>query len=119
MPKGEPSSSSSTTCESSPSSASGSTCSTTAGSSRRERPKRCAPMLRCNRPTWASDVLLQMVDVCAGYDRMQILHGIGLSVKEGHLVAIVGPNGSGKTTALKALIGLIRPTRGNVIFAGE
>ena len=64
-------------------------------------------------------MLLRMVDVCAGYDRMQILHGIGLEVEEGRMVAIVGPNGSGKTTALKALIGLLRPTRGNVVFGGE
>ena len=64
-------------------------------------------------------MLLTMADVCAGYDRMQILHGIGLSVEEGRLVAIVGPNGSGKTTALKALIGLIRPSRGSVVFGGE
>lgn len=47
---------------------------------------------------------------------MQILHGICLSVPRGQLVAIVGPNGSGKTTALKALIGLIRPTSGAVTF---
>ena len=61
-------------------------------------------------------MLLRMRDICAGYDRMQILHGICLSVEPRQMVAIVGPNGSGKTTALKALIGLIRPTSGEVVF---
>jgi branched-chain amino acid transport system ATP-binding protein len=64
-------------------------------------------------------VLLCLQDIRAGYDRMEILHGINLFVHSGELVAIVGPNGSGKTTALKALIGLLSPTDGKVVFQGE
>ena len=64
-------------------------------------------------------MLLCLQDIRAGYDRMEILHGITLVVNAGELVAIVGPNGSGKTTALKALIGLLSPTGGKVVFQGE
>ena len=48
-----------------------------------------------------------------------ILRGVDFSVREGELVAIMGPNGSGKTTAMLALAGAIKPTKGQVMVKGS
>ncbi len=55
----------------------------------------------------------------AAYGRIPILHGIDLNVAEGEFVGILGHNGMGKTTFLKTLIGLLRPTGGNVELHGQ
>ncbi|AEA34005.1 metal ABC transporter ATP-binding protein [Hippea maritima] len=47
-----------------------------------------------------------------------ILDGVSFEVKKGEFVAIIGPNGAGKTTLIKTLLGLIRPTRGDVKISG-
>ncbi|BCJ42849.1 ABC transporter ATP-binding protein [Actinoplanes ianthinogenes] len=48
-----------------------------------------------------------------------MLHGIRFTVKPGEIVAVLGANGAGKTTLLRTLSGLVRPTRGSVVFDGE
>jgi ABC-2 type transport system ATP-binding protein len=48
----------------------------------------------------------------------RVLHGISFSVRENEIFGFVGPNGSGKTTTLKVLMGLIRPTRGRATILG-
>jgi branched-chain amino acid transport system ATP-binding protein len=53
------------------------------------------------------------------YGRAQILFGLGLDVREGEAVALVGRNGAGKSTTLKSIIGLLRPTAGAIRFAGR
>ena len=55
----------------------------------------------------------------AGYGRIPILHGIDLSVADGETVGILGHNGMGKSTLMKAAMGLVRPTGGTVEFQGE
>ncbi len=62
--------------------------------------------------------MLELVDIDAGYGRTTVLHGVSVpgSTK---VVAVLGHNGAGKTTLLRAAIGLIRPTRGKVLFDGE
>ena len=50
----------------------------------------------------------------AGYGRLEVLHGLDLSVADGELVAVIGANGAGKTTLLRTLSGLIRPSSGEV-----
>ena len=47
------------------------------------------------------------------------LDGVNLQIQEGTIHAIIGPNGAGKTTLFNLLSGLLRPTRGRVVFAGE
>lgn len=53
------------------------------------------------------------------YDDVVAVDGLDLDVREGEVVALVGPNGSGKTTCLKAAVGLLRPTRGHVFVDGR
>jgi zinc transport system ATP-binding protein len=56
--------------------------------------------------------------VWAGYDHEQVLEDINLSVYEGDFVGLIGPNGGGKTTLLRVLLGLLPPTRGEVRVLG-
>jgi len=63
--------------------------------------------------------LLQVRDIHAGYDKLEILHGISLEVGSGDLVCIIGPNGSGKSTTLKSITGFLHPKSGHIIFNGK
>lgn len=63
--------------------------------------------------------MLEVQGLTAAYGRIPILHGIDLSVAEGEFVGILGHNGMGKTTFLKTLIGLLRPTGGSIELKGE
>jgi len=58
--------------------------------------------------------LLRIDNVSAGYHGQDVLRGLSLTVEEGNLVAIVGPNGHGKTTMLRAISGLLRLTGGSI-----
>src|SRR5437588_4692006 len=55
----------------------------------------------------------------AGYGEVQVLWGISLGASRGQLTTIIGANGVGKTTALRAIAGSIRPWGGRVLFDGK
>ena len=63
--------------------------------------------------------MLAVEGLKTAYGRIPILHGIDLNIAEGEFVGILGHNGMGKTTLLKSLIGLLRPTDGSIEFKGE
>ena len=60
---------------------------------------------------------VQNINVCYGF--VQVLWDISFRVEEGEIVAIVGSNGAGKSTTLKTISGLLRPTSGSIAFKGE
>jgi branched-chain amino acid transport system ATP-binding protein len=62
---------------------------------------------------------LELRDVYAGYGRIEVLHGVTLSVPAGCVYALLGPNGAGKTTTMLAASGYLRPTAGCVHVAGS
>ena len=62
--------------------------------------------------------LLAVRDLAAGYGKVPILHGVSLAVYPGEAVSLIGPNGAGKSTVLKAVMGLLKPTAGEIRFGG-
>ena len=63
--------------------------------------------------------LLEACGVVAGYGETEILHGVSITVDEGEVVTIIGPNGCGKSTLMKAIVGLVRVRNGRVTFRGR
>jgi branched-chain amino acid transport system ATP-binding protein len=66
-----------------------------------------------------SEQLLRVEALAAGYGDVQILWGISLAAAPGAVTTLVGANGAGKTTMLRAVMGSIAPSAGRVVFAGE
>lgn len=64
-------------------------------------------------------VLLEVRDVVVHYGRIRALHGVSLKVHEGELVTLLGSNGAGKTTMMRAISGLRPLTSGSVWFDGR
>lgn len=67
----------------------------------------------------ANDALLQAKSLCAWYGAAQILFDVNIDVGRGEVVALMGRNGAGKSTTLKALTGMLDKRRGSVMFMGK
>ena len=63
--------------------------------------------------------MLELQNLTAGYGSITALHGISLRVEQGSIVTLVGANGAGKSTALRAASGLVPVREGKVLFEGE
>ena len=66
-----------------------------------------------------TEPLLAVEALDAGYDAVQALFGVSLTVDAGEVVLLAGRNGAGKSTTLKTIMGLVRPRAGRVRFAGR
>jgi branched-chain amino acid transport system ATP-binding protein len=67
----------------------------------------------------ATEPLLKVEGIHSFYGKSHILHGISLEVGRGEVVGLLGRNGVGKTTTLKAIAGLVHPSAGQVLFEGQ
>jgi len=63
--------------------------------------------------------MLRLDGVCAGYGRAPVLSDVSVEVGQGDLVCLVGANGAGKSTTLKTISGLVRPSAGRIVFDGR
>jgi ABC-type branched-subunit amino acid transport system ATPase component/ABC-type branched-subunit amino acid transport system permease subunit len=63
--------------------------------------------------------LLEVRDLTAAYGRMEVLHGVSLQVARGEMDVIIGANGAGKSTTLRAVAGLVAATRGAIRWEGR
>ena len=63
--------------------------------------------------------LLEIDDIHVFYDKIEALKGVSMSVEEGRIVTLVGGNGAGKSTTLRAVSGLLHPRQGAIRYAGE
>ena len=64
-------------------------------------------------------MILKLKDVYVNYNHIQALQGISLHVGKGEIVALIGANGAGKSTALNAISGLLKTTGGKIIYEGR
>ena len=63
--------------------------------------------------------MLKIVNLHAGYGSSEVLMGTSLAVPAGKLVALIGPNGAGKTTTMRAISGIVPPSKGQIFFKGQ
>ena len=62
---------------------------------------------------------LSIRDVEAGYGAVRALHGVSLDIAQGETVVLLGTNGNGKSTLMKCVMGIVRPSRGQIVFTAE
>lgn len=65
------------------------------------------------------DPLLSVENVSFRYNGLQVVQDVSFVVFPGDFLALIGPNGSGKTTLIRIILGILKPTRGRVVFMGE
>jgi zinc transport system ATP-binding protein len=63
--------------------------------------------------------VIRITDLDFAYNGQPVLQGINLDVREGDFIAMIGPNGGGKTTLLKLMLGLLKPDRGEISVLGK
>ena len=62
--------------------------------------------------------MLKITDLVVGYGKAIVIEGLSLEIQAGHTFSIIGPNGAGKTTLLRCISGLLKPSRGDILFEG-
>ena len=82
-------------------------------------PAAAAPTPAAAAPTPGATPLLDVRGLHAGYGASQVLFGIDLAIGAGEIVGVLGRNGMGKTTLVRSLMGLLRPSAGQIGFAGR
>ena len=63
--------------------------------------------------------MIEFKDVHKKYGKLEVLKGVSFTIKDGGIIAILGPNGSGKTTSMKSFLGMVVPTKGDILFNGK
>jgi phospholipid/cholesterol/gamma-HCH transport system ATP-binding protein len=76
-------------------------------------------MVTSTAPTSSQEPLIRVQQLAVEFGRHQVLRDIDLEIDRGQTLAIIGESGCGKTVLLKTIIGLLRPTRGTVLFDGQ
>jgi len=70
-------------------------------------------------PGHGASAILELDEVVAGYDEVEVLRGVSLLVRDGDVVSIIGANGAGKSTLLRTVFGMLAPRAGRIRFAGD
>ena len=64
-------------------------------------------------------MLLEVRDLCVHYGKVEAVKGVSLSLEEGGIITLIGANGAGKSSILKAISGLVKPSAGRILYRGE
>src|SRR5690349_17669899 len=86
---------------------------------RRRRSRKIRSSLKLISAGQGRRILLKLDGVVAAYDDVTCLHGVCLEVRRGEIVTLIGANGAGKSTTLKAVSGLLTPRAGIIEFGGR
>ena len=62
--------------------------------------------------------MLELKDICFERDNKKILDNVSITIEDGKFVVITGPNGGGKSTLAKVIMGIVKPDSGKIIFNG-
>ena len=65
------------------------------------------------------DLIVKIKNVCFAYNGQTVLEGVSLDIRQGDFIAMIGPNGGGKTTLLKLILGLLKPAKGSIRVLGD
>ena len=65
------------------------------------------------------DLIVEIKNVCFAYNGQTVLEDINLVIRQGDFIAMIGPNGGGKTTLLKLMLGLLKPGKGSIRILGD
>lgn len=68
---------------------------------------------------WEVSSMLEVKDLEVHYGMIQAVRNVSFHVNEGEIVSLIGANGAGKSTILRTISGLIRPTKGNILYQGK
>ncbi|MCK4735399.1 MAG: ATP-binding cassette domain-containing protein, partial [Methanophagales archaeon] len=63
--------------------------------------------------------MIEVQNLTKNFNGKTVLNGIRFEVKEGEIFGYLGPNGAGKTTTMRIILGLLKPTSGNVLVQGQ
>ena len=63
--------------------------------------------------------MLELRDIRAGYGKIEVLHGLDLTVAAGEIITVIGANGAGKSTLLRAISGIVRLSGGTITLDGQ
>ncbi|HEX2553795.1 MAG TPA: ABC transporter ATP-binding protein [Microvirga sp.] len=78
-----------------------------------------APTLSAGRSAAATSPFLDIANLHAWYGESHVLHGVNLTVREGEVVSLLGRNGAGRTSTLRAILGLVSRREGSIKVAGQ
>ena len=66
-----------------------------------------------------SETLIELQNVVKKYDDVAVVNNLSLEIKKGEIFGFLGPNGAGKSTSINMMVGLLKPTSGNILFNGK
>src|SRR5262249_19621765 len=89
-----------------------------APSSPRECPQKCCGIPALWKPIWVAS-MLELSGINVHYGKMHVLRDVTLGVETGKVAALIGPNAAGKTTTLRAVVGLKECTSGTIKFGSQ
>src|SRR5258707_15848210 len=75
--------------------------------------------LKSSAPTSVGRALLEFKDVDTYYGELHVLKKVNYEIRAGEIVCLLGGNASGKSTTMKTVLGIVRPSRGSVRYGGQ
>ena len=63
--------------------------------------------------------MIEIININKKFGKLEVLSNINLSCKKGECIALIGPNGCGKTTLIKSILGMVLPDKGSIAFDGK